>query len=96
MHRLRMGRHGTDRQCDRNAQQNEVWFGKEARVWRSFLRLRVVVPATLVIIFGLIYLVFRRASEGRSSCWVCRRHSMTAFGRKLTLIGWLLPTQSRR
>ena len=39
------------------------WSGQYEYLKRANERLRVVVPATLVIIFGLIYLVFRRASE---------------------------------
>ena len=39
------------------------WSGQYEYLKRASERLRVVVPATLVIIFGLIYLVFRRASE---------------------------------
>ncbi|MUV13383.1 efflux RND transporter permease subunit [Noviluteimonas gilva] len=39
------------------------WSGQYEYLKRAGERLRVVVPATLVIIFGLIYLVFRRASE---------------------------------
>jgi len=39
------------------------WSGQYEYLKRASERLRVVVPVTLVIIFGLIYLVFRRASE---------------------------------
>ncbi|WP_454830823.1 efflux RND transporter permease subunit [Pseudoxanthomonas wuyuanensis] len=39
------------------------WSGQYEYLRRASERLRVVVPATLAIIFGLIYLVFRRASE---------------------------------
>ncbi|MGH8078656.1 MAG: efflux RND transporter permease subunit, partial [Lysobacter sp.] len=39
------------------------WSGQYEYLKRASERLRVVVPATLIIIFGLIYLVFRRASE---------------------------------
>jgi len=39
------------------------WSGQYEYLKRASERLRVVVPATLVIIFGLIYFVFRRASE---------------------------------
>jgi copper/silver efflux system protein len=39
------------------------WSGQYEYLERASERLRMVVPATLVIIFGLIYLVFRRASE---------------------------------
>ncbi len=39
------------------------WSGQYEYLKRASERLRVVVPATLLIIFGLIYLVFRRASE---------------------------------
>jgi Cu(I)/Ag(I) efflux system membrane protein CusA/SilA len=39
------------------------WSGQYEYLQRASQRLRVVVPATLVIIFGLIYLVFRRGSE---------------------------------
>jgi Cu(I)/Ag(I) efflux system membrane protein CusA/SilA len=39
------------------------WSGEYEYLQRATERLKVVVPATLVIIFGLIYLVFRRASE---------------------------------
>jgi Cu(I)/Ag(I) efflux system membrane protein CusA/SilA len=39
------------------------WSGQYEYLERAAKRLRVVVPATLAIIFGLIYLVFRRASE---------------------------------
>jgi len=39
------------------------WSGQYEYLKRASERLRVVVPATLVIIFGLIYLVFRRTSE---------------------------------
>ena len=39
------------------------WSGQYEYLQRATERLKVVVPATLVIIFGLIYLVFRRASE---------------------------------
>jgi Cu(I)/Ag(I) efflux system membrane protein CusA/SilA len=37
------------------------WSGQYEYLKRAGERLRVVVPATLVIIFGLVYLVFRRA-----------------------------------
>jgi Cu(I)/Ag(I) efflux system membrane protein CusA/SilA len=39
------------------------WSGQYEYLQRATERLKVVVPAMLVIIFGLIYLVFRRASE---------------------------------
>jgi Cu(I)/Ag(I) efflux system membrane protein CusA/SilA len=39
------------------------WSGQFEYLERARERLRLVVPATLAIIFGLIYLVFRRASE---------------------------------
>ncbi len=39
------------------------WSGQYEYLERASERLRVVVPATLLIIFGLIYFVFRRASE---------------------------------
>ena len=39
------------------------WSGQYEYLQRAEQRLRVIVPATLVVIFGLIYLVFRRASE---------------------------------
>jgi copper/silver efflux system protein len=39
------------------------WSGQYEYLKRASERLKVVVPATLAIIFGLIYLVFRRASE---------------------------------
>jgi Cu(I)/Ag(I) efflux system membrane protein CusA/SilA len=39
------------------------WSGQYEYWKRASERLRIVVPATLVIIFGLIYFVFRRASE---------------------------------
>jgi Cu(I)/Ag(I) efflux system membrane protein CusA/SilA len=39
------------------------WSGQYEYLQRATERLKVVVPATLVINFGLIYLVFRRASE---------------------------------
>ena len=39
------------------------WSGQYEYLKRASERLRVVVPMTLAIIFGLIYLVFRRASE---------------------------------
>jgi len=39
------------------------WSGQFEYLERARERLRIVVPATLAIIFGLIYLVFRRASE---------------------------------
>lgn len=39
------------------------WSGQFEYLKRAGERLRLVVPATLVIIFCLIYLVFRRASE---------------------------------
>lgn len=39
------------------------WSGQYEYLQRATERLRLVVPATLVIIFGLIYLVFRRAAE---------------------------------
>ncbi|MGO4551254.1 efflux RND transporter permease subunit [Lysobacter sp. 2RAF19] len=39
------------------------WSGQYEYWKRASDRLRFVVPATLVIIFGLIYFVFRRASE---------------------------------
>jgi Cu(I)/Ag(I) efflux system membrane protein CusA/SilA len=40
-----------------------AWSGQYEYLARATARLRWVVPATLVIIFGLIFLVFRRASE---------------------------------
>jgi len=40
-----------------------TWSGQYEYLQRAVERLRIVVPATLAIIFGLIYLVFRRASE---------------------------------
>jgi Cu(I)/Ag(I) efflux system membrane protein CusA/SilA len=39
------------------------WSGQYEYLQRASQRLRMVVPVTLVIIFGLIYFVFRRASE---------------------------------
>ena len=39
------------------------WSGQYEYLQRATERLRLVVPATLVIIFGLVYLVFRSASE---------------------------------
>ena len=39
------------------------WSGQYEYLKRASERLRIVVPATLAIIFGLIYLVFRRVSE---------------------------------
>ncbi|MGO1000251.1 efflux RND transporter permease subunit [Lysobacter sp. CA196] len=39
------------------------WSGQYEYLKRASERLRVVVPMTLLIIFGLIYLVFRRVSE---------------------------------
>ena len=39
------------------------WSGQYEYLQRARQRLQWVVPATLVIIFGLIFLVFRRASE---------------------------------
>jgi Cu(I)/Ag(I) efflux system membrane protein CusA/SilA len=39
------------------------WSGQYEYLERASERLRVVVPVTLIIIFGLIYLVFRRVSE---------------------------------
>ncbi|MBS1939667.1 MAG: efflux RND transporter permease subunit [Bacteroidetes bacterium] len=39
------------------------WSGQYESLKRASERLRIVVPVTLVIIFGLICLVFRRASE---------------------------------
>jgi copper/silver efflux system protein len=40
-----------------------AWSGQYEYMQRAAERLRVVVPATLLIIFGLIWLVFRRGSE---------------------------------
>jgi Cu(I)/Ag(I) efflux system membrane protein CusA/SilA len=40
-----------------------AWSGQYEYLARATARLRWVVPATLVIIFGLIFLVFRRVSE---------------------------------
>jgi Cu(I)/Ag(I) efflux system membrane protein CusA/SilA len=40
-----------------------AWSGQYEYLARATARLRWVVPATLVIIFGLIFLVFRRAAE---------------------------------
>jgi Cu(I)/Ag(I) efflux system membrane protein CusA/SilA len=40
-----------------------AWSGQYEYLARATARLRWVVPATLAIIFGLIFLVFRRASE---------------------------------
>src|SRR5690606_1362253 len=39
------------------------WSGQYEFMQRAAERLRVVIPATLLIIFGLIWLVFRRGSE---------------------------------
>jgi len=39
------------------------WSGQYEYLQRAAERLKIVVPVTLLIIFGLIYLVFRRASE---------------------------------
>src|SRR3546814_11205983 len=39
------------------------WSGQYEFMQRAAERLRLVVPATLLIIFGLIWLVFRRGSE---------------------------------
>jgi Cu(I)/Ag(I) efflux system membrane protein CusA/SilA len=39
------------------------WSGQYEYLQRAAERLKIVVPVTLVIIFGLIYLVFRRAAE---------------------------------
>ena len=40
-----------------------AWSGQYEYLARATARLRWVVPATLAIVFGLIFLVFRRASE---------------------------------
>src|SRR3546814_8802900 len=40
-----------------------AWSGQYAYLQRAAERLRVVVPATLLIVFVLIYLVFRRIGE---------------------------------
>jgi len=40
-----------------------AWSGQYEYLARAAARLRWVVPATIVIIFGLIFLVFRRADE---------------------------------
>ena len=40
-----------------------AWSGQYEYLARATARLRWVVPATLLIIFGLIFLVFRRAAE---------------------------------
>jgi len=40
-----------------------AWSGQYEYLARASARLRWVVPATILIIFGLIFLVFRRASE---------------------------------
>jgi Cu(I)/Ag(I) efflux system membrane protein CusA/SilA len=40
-----------------------AWSGQYEYLARAAARLRWVVPATIAIIFGLIFLVFRRASE---------------------------------
>jgi len=39
------------------------WSGQYEYLQRAAERLKIVVPVTLLIIFGLIYLVFRRAAE---------------------------------
>jgi Cu(I)/Ag(I) efflux system membrane protein CusA/SilA len=39
------------------------WSGQYEYLQRAAERLKIVVPVTLAIIFGLIYLVFRRAAE---------------------------------
>ena len=39
------------------------WSGRYEYLQRATERLKIVVPAALVIIFGLTFLVFRRASE---------------------------------
>ena len=39
------------------------WSGQYEYLQRATERLKIVVPAALIIIFGLIFLVFRRASE---------------------------------
>src|SRR3546814_18853941 len=39
------------------------WSGQYEFMQRAAERLRLVVPATLLIIFGLLWLVFRRGSE---------------------------------
>jgi Cu(I)/Ag(I) efflux system membrane protein CusA/SilA len=41
-----------------------AWSGQYEYLARATARLRWVVPMTIAIIFGLIFLVFRRASEG--------------------------------
>src|SRR3546814_16454788 len=40
-----------------------AWSGQYEYLQRAAERLRVVVPATLLIVFVLIYLVFRRIDE---------------------------------
>src|SRR3546814_3875768 len=40
-----------------------AWSGQYEYLQRAAERLRVVVPATLLIVFVLIYLVFRRIGE---------------------------------
>jgi len=40
------------------------WSGQFEYLERATARLKVVVPATLIIIFVLLYLLFRRAAEG--------------------------------
>src|SRR3546814_7043293 len=39
------------------------WSGQYEFMQRAAERLRLVVPATLLLIFGLIWLLFRRGSE---------------------------------
>ena len=42
---------------------NQFHIGQFAYLERATARLKAVVPATLVIIFVLLYLTFRRADE---------------------------------
>lgn len=56
------------------------WSGQYEYLKRASERLRVVVPATLVIIFGLIYWRFDACRRPRSSCSACHSHWSGACG----------------
>jgi Cu(I)/Ag(I) efflux system membrane protein CusA/SilA len=57
-----------------------AWSGQFEYLERATARLKVVVPATIAIIFVLLYLTFRRADEALSSSPRCPSRWSAASG----------------
>lgn len=57
-----------------------VWSGQFEYLERAEARMRIVVPVTLLIIFLLLYLNFRRLTETSLSCFHSRSRLWAGYG----------------